>query len=60
MYKSQLVTMIMFNLMTNKKVHWTGPLTRAVHLHMNKAKNSSFNKNNVATFKTNKILTKIV
>ena len=46
--------------MTNKKVHWTGPLTRAVHLHMNKAKNSSFNKNNVATFKTNKILTKIV
>ena len=36
---SQLVTMVMFNHMTKKKVNWTVPFTRTVvliHLHMTK------------------------
>ena len=39
MSESQLVTMVMLNLMTKKKVNRTVPLTRTmvlIHLHMTK------------------------
>ena len=49
--------------MMMKKGNWTVPLTGAVvlmHLQKKKKKKSSYNKNNEATIKANKILAKIL
>ena len=51
----------MLNLMTQKKVNQTVPLTETVGSYtytLTDNKKSLFNKNNVATIKTNKILTR--
>ena len=55
--------MVMFNLMIKKKVnieqyHYRERWCSYIHLHM--TKKSSYNKNNVATIKINKILAKIL